>query len=62
MSEDHEICNLKVELANVKGELRAAAKALELARDNRHFMIGLIVMAALSTAALIISVFALWRG
>lgn len=61
MNAEEEICWLKVELATVKGELKASAMALELARDNKHFMWGLALSFILGTAGLVISLFAMSR-
>lgn len=61
MNAEEEICQLKVELATVKGELRASAMALELARDNKHFMWGLALSFILGTAGFTIAIFSLVR-
>lgn len=51
MSDEHQICELKIELAKVKVELKATADALVLARDNRHFMWALMLNFVIGVAA-----------
>lgn len=57
MTEEHHICELRVQLAEVKAELKATAEALVLARDNRHFMWALMVNFIVGMSALLIALF-----
>lgn len=58
--EEHAICEMKVQLAAMDEQLKAAAQALILARDMRQFMWALMLNLVVGVGGLVIGTIALF--